>query len=176
LGAFWTSLSLGIKAITDLIPIHLHIQKLNGRFHLRVYSLLANHITKSLLEARPMDDSKTHQILLEWLTPKQQLNIKSPIMDIDNRFNKILPSFSPLNHKFLLGNRLIDILPNHFLFHYLNRKSKNSIKNHIHNLENITLQALSDSYMVVVELDTSIRNCVATLIVYVHTIIVQLSR
>jgi len=71
LGAFQTYLSLDIEAIVGLIPIYLHIQKLNSKFHLRVHSLLANHITKFLLEARPMDDSKAHQILLEWLMLKQ---------------------------------------------------------------------------------------------------------
>jgi len=111
LGAFWTSPSLSIKAITGLIPIYLHIQKLNGRFHLRVHFLLVNHITKSLLEARSIDNSKAHWILLEWLMPKQKLNIKGSIMEIDNMFNKILSSFSPFNYKFLLENRLIDIFP-----------------------------------------------------------------
>ena len=39
LGAFHTSPSTGIEAIAGLIPIHLHLQKLNGIFHLRVYTL-----------------------------------------------------------------------------------------------------------------------------------------
>ena len=98
--------------------------------------------------------------------PKQKLNIKGPIMDIENIFNKILSSFSPFNHKFLQENRLID--PNHFLFHSLNKKSKNSIKNHVCNLENITLQASLDLHMVFVVLDASIRNCVTISIVHVH--------
>jgi len=59
--------------------------------------------------------------------------------DIDNRFNKILPSFSPFNCEFSPGNRLIDIFPNHFSFYSLNRKSKDSIKTHLSNLDNITL-------------------------------------
>jgi len=96
------------------------------------------------------------------------LNIKGPIINIDNRFNKILPSFSPFNHKFSLGNRLIDVFPNCFLFHSLNRKSKNSIKNHLHNFENVTLQALLNPHTVVVVLDASIRNRVATSIVHVY--------
>ena len=89
-------------------------------------------------------------------------------MNIDNRFNKILPSFSSFNHKFSLGNRLIDVFPNCFSFHSLNRKSKNSIKNHLHNFENVTLQALLNPHTVVVVLDASIRNCVATSIVHVY--------
>ena len=89
---------------------------------------------------------------------------------MNNRFNKIFPSFFLFNCEFLLGNRLIDIFPNCFSFHFLNRKSENSIKNHLHNLNNITLQLLIDLYLAVVILDTSIKNYVAILIahVYVH--------
>jgi len=46
---------------------------------------------------------------------KQQLKIKGPIIDIDNRFNKIIPSFSPFNYEFSLENRLVDIFPNCFV-------------------------------------------------------------
>ena len=49
LGAFKTSPSYSIKAITGLIPIHLHLQKLSGRSQLRAYSLPANHILKLLI-------------------------------------------------------------------------------------------------------------------------------
>jgi len=78
-------------------------------FHLRTYSLPTNHITRSLPEAKPLVDTKAHWHSLEWLMPKQQLKIKGPIMDIDNRFNKIIPSLSHFNYEFSLGNRLVDI-------------------------------------------------------------------
>jgi len=41
---------LGIKAIVGLIPINLHLQKLDGRFQLRIHSLSPNHIIRSLME------------------------------------------------------------------------------------------------------------------------------
>ena len=131
--------SFGIKAITKLIPIDLNIQKLNSRFQVRVHFLPINHIIKSLLEARLSNNIKTHYLLLEELMPKQCQNIKDLIIDINNRFNEIIPFFSPFNHEFLLGNRLIDIFPNQFSFYSLDKKSKNSIKNHLYNLENISL-------------------------------------
>ena len=59
-------------------------------------------------------------------------------MDMNNRFNEIIPSFSPFNHEFSLGNRLIDIFPSCFSFHSMNRKSKDNVKNHLCNLDNIT--------------------------------------
>ena len=71
--------------------------------------------------------------------PKQQLKIKGPIIDIDNRFNEIISSFSSFNYEFLLGYRLVDIFPNYFVFHSLDRKSDSSVKSHLHNLKNITL-------------------------------------
>ena len=71
LGVFCTSLSAGIKAIAGLILIYLHLQKLNGRFHLRVYTLPINHVIKSLLETRHMNDKEVYQLLLKRLTPKQ---------------------------------------------------------------------------------------------------------
>ena len=46
---------------------------------------------------------------------KQQLKIKGPIIDIDNIFNNIIPSFSPFNYEFSLENRLVDIFPNCFV-------------------------------------------------------------
>jgi len=169
LGAFHTTPSFGIKTITGLISIHLHIQKLNGRFQLRAHSLPSNHIIRLILETRPFINVNTHHLLLERLMLEQCLKIKGPMVDIDNRFNKIIPSFSLFDREFLLGNKLIDIFPNRFSFHSLDRKSKNNIKSHLHNLENISLQSSSDPYIAIVVLDVSIKNNITTSIVYIHT-------
>jgi len=69
--AFHTSSSSDIEAISGLIPIHLHLQKFNSRFHLRAYLLSYNHIIKLLLETRPLEDTEPYQILLERLIPRQ---------------------------------------------------------------------------------------------------------
>ena len=100
--------------------------------------------------------------------PKQCLKIKGPTVDIDNRFNKIISSFSLLDRKFLPGNRLIDIFPNTFSFHSLDKKSKNNIKSYLHNLKNVSLQSLSDPYIAIVILDASIKNSVAISIAHIH--------
>jgi len=55
------------------------------------------------------------------------------------------------------------------LFHLLNRKSNDNIKSYLHKLNSIILQALSDLHSVVVVLDTSIKNHVATSISHVHS-------
>ena len=168
MGAFYTTLSFGIETITELIPIYLHIQKLNGKFQLRAHSLLLNHIIKSLLEIRPSININTHYFLLEELMSKQYLKIKGSTVDIDNKFNEIILFFSLFDHKFLPGNKLIDIFPNKFSFHSLDRKSKNNIKSYLHNLENISLQSLLNLYIAIVILDTSIKNNVTTSIAYIH--------
>ena len=60
LGAFQTSSSHSIEAITSLILIHLNLQKFNSRSQLRVHSLPSNHILKSLLESRQVNKDVSH--------------------------------------------------------------------------------------------------------------------
>jgi len=88
---------------------------------------------------------------------------------MDNRYNKIFFFFSPFNCKFSLGNRLIDVFPNHFLFHTLNRKNNHDIKSHLQYLDNITIQALSNSLLIVVVMNVGIKNQIATLISHIHS-------
>jgi len=87
---------------------------------------------------------------------------------MNNRFNKIVSFFSPFSCEFSLVNRLIDICPSYFSFHSSNRKSKKSLKTHLYNLNNITLQTSIDLQSVVIVSDASIRNQIATSIAHVH--------
>ena len=67
LEAFHTSPSTEIEAIAGLISIHLYLQKLNDKFHLRAHTLSTNHIIKLLLKTRYTNDKEPHQLLLEKL-------------------------------------------------------------------------------------------------------------
>jgi len=87
---------------------------------------------------------------------------------MDNRFNEVFSSFSSFNYEFLSGNRLIDNFPNCFPFHTLNRKYNNNVKSHLLKLDKLTLQASSDPWLVIIVIDTSIKNQVATSISHVH--------
>jgi len=167
--ASYTSPTLGIKAIAGLIPIHLYLQKLSGRSQLRVHSLSSNHIIKLLSEMRSSNDNKPHQLLLKNHMPRQWTIIKDPIVDIDNRFNKVFTSFSSFHCEFSPRNRLIDIFLNHFLFHLLNRKSNDNIKSHLCKLDSIIFQVSLILHSVVVVSDASIKNHVATFISYIHS-------
>ena len=93
LGVFHTSPILGIKAIAGLIPIHLYLQRLSGRSQLRVHSLSSNHTIKLLSETRSLNDNESYQLLLENLMPRQWTIIKSLIVDMNNRFNKVFSFF-----------------------------------------------------------------------------------
>jgi len=100
---FYTSLSLSIEAIASLILIHLYLQKLGGRFQLRTQLLPSNYIIKSLLKSRHSDSNNNHQLTLEKLTFKQQLKLKSPVVDANNRLNGVFPLFISLSSEFSPG-------------------------------------------------------------------------
>ena len=166
---FHTLLSLGIKAIAGLIPIYLHLQKLSSIFQLRMHMLPPNHIVKSLLESRHMNVNSIHWLLLKRLMPRQQLLLKVPIVDANNRLNEIFPSFDPFNNEFSPGDRLIDIFPSYFSLHSINRRNKESIKVHIYKLDKITFQVSLDFKIAVIISNASIKNQVTTFIIYIHT-------
>ena len=50
---FKTSPSEGIEAITEIIPIKFHLQKLTGRFLIHLFKLPDNHIIRILMDDSP---------------------------------------------------------------------------------------------------------------------------
>jgi len=99
------------------------------------------------------------------LTDKQRLHLNSPLIDMDNTSNEIIPSFSPFNQEFFPGNRLSDIFSNQFLFQH----HSPNIKYHVKNLDNIVLEASSDHFSSIVVSNASIKNGVATSISHIHS-------
>jgi len=96
---------------------------------------------------------------------KQRSQLKSPIIDVDNKHDKFFPLFSFFNKEFNSGNHIVDIFPDCFSFHPCSSKSEK----HIENLEEITLRASSDLFSSIVMSDASIKNQVATSILYIHS-------
>jgi len=168
LKAFHTSPLFSIKAITGLILIYLCLWKLSSRSQLRAHSLPFNHILKLLLELRQVNKYKTHQLSLKRLTPKQCLNIKGPVVDMNNKINEIFSLFDLFNKEFSPRDRLIDVFPNHFSFYSTNRQSEESIKMHIHNLNNIILWASADLKSAIAVSNASIKNQIAISILHIH--------
>ena len=109
----------GIKAISGLIPIHLYLKKLYNRFLLRDFLLSSNHIIKSIINTdRPHNQAK-YCLSINSLILKQVLHLRSPLINMDNRCNKFLPSSTLLDKKFSLGNCLCNNFPDCFSFYSL---------------------------------------------------------
>ena len=165
MGAFHTSYTWEIEAITGLISIHLHLQKMSGRHQLRTSSLLSNYIINSPLENRHVKNSLLHCLSLEDMTIKQWLKIKSSIVDANSHLNKFFSSFNSLNCEFYSGFKLIDNFPSCFSFYQANHKDKESKKAYLCKLDEI----FENTLIIVIISDTSIKNNVATLILHVHS-------
>jgi len=134
--------TIEIEAISSLIPIHLYLKKLYSKFLLRGLLFPSNHIIKSILSSDRSTGHTSHSLSLDNLIPKQRLHLNSPLIDMDNSYNKLLPFFSFFDEEFDLGNWLIDSFPEWFLFH----PCSSNIKNHIRNLDNITFRASSNPF------------------------------
>ena len=122
LGAFKTSSLYGIKAIAGLIPIKLYFQKLSGRSQLRAHILLPNHLICSLINSSHSVFVVQNSTLLNSLTRQQHSLIKSYLVDMVNRFNRIFPSFIPLHSEFSPSLRIIDNFLDHFIFNIHNKQ------------------------------------------------------
>ena len=164
---FCTS-SFGVKAIAELIPINLHLCKLSGQAQLRAHSLPHNYILYSLLESRPSNNSLHHPLFMDFLTYCQRKNIKNTIINMDNRFNKVFPSFDLLNSEFFPSSCLIDIFPNCFSFHPIIKCKDNNLEDCSHKLDNIAITSSLNHLHALIISDTEIKYNVATFIAYIH--------
>ena len=86
-----------------------------------MHSLLSNHILCSLIEAKPNLLSIQHTLLLVSLTRCQCEHIKGHIVDMDNHYNEVFPSFDPLNPESSSSSRIIDIFASRFSFYLFNK-------------------------------------------------------
>jgi len=132
-------------------------------------TLLANHVVKSLFERRHANESQLHHLSLENMISKQQLKIKSSIVDTNNCLNRIFLPCDSLNKEFFPGSRLIDIFSSCFSFHKADCKNKESKAAHCYKLDEIVPNALSNPNTVIIISDVSIRNNVTISITYVHS-------
>ena len=75
---------LNIEAITDLIPIYLYLDKTSGWYHLQVAYLSQQHAFNFLLEYHHFKKAKSHYLSIVHLIDKQQLKVKSSLVDTNN--------------------------------------------------------------------------------------------
>jgi len=77
------------------------------------------------------------------LIPKKQAKIKSPIIEINNCLNQVLPSFK-LNIELLSSFRLVDIFPDCFYFTPVNCNNTDILKTHHFRLDRIYKDSLNN--------------------------------
>jgi len=134
-GVFHTLSTASIEAISYLIPIYLYLKKLYGRFHFRGSLLPLNHIFKSIIDSDGPNNHTKYCLSLNSLMPKQVSHLNSLLIDMDNKCNKFLLSFSLFNKEFFPGNCFIDIFPDCFSFN----SQTHDVKNYLHRLDDITI-------------------------------------
>jgi len=97
LGAFRTLSTEGIEAITGIISIKFHLQKLTRRSQLRPLSLLPNHIIRSFMDDPSNSSKKPIPHSINSLMNRQRNIAKGHLIDLNNKAYGIFPSFSPLH-------------------------------------------------------------------------------
>jgi len=112
-----------------------------------------------------MQEKSCHISSIDYFTAKQRIQLKFPLIDVDNKHNEFFPFFSFFNKEFESGNRLIDLFSDHFSFYFCSSNSKK----YIEKLDKITFKALSNPLSTIVVLDASIKNHVATSISHIHS-------
>ena len=167
--AFHTSLIWGVEAIMKLIPIHLHLDKVSGRHHLRVASLPKQHAINSLLNDHHSKEAKLHWLVIDNFTEKQRLKIKSSVVDTNNYLNEIHPSFNRLHRELSPGVCLCDNLSNCFSFHKVDKKKPENIHNYLKSLDELLFNSSLNPNIVIIIADTSIRKNIVTSVSHIFS-------
>ena len=128
-------------------------------------SLPSNHIISNILSSNKMQERSCHISSIDYLTAKQRIWLKSPLINVDNKYNEFFPFFSFFNKEFEPGNRLIDLFSDHFSFHFCFP----NLKKHIEKLDKITFRVSSNPSSTIVVSDASIKNQVATSILHIYS-------
>jgi len=133
-GAFCTSPTEGIETITGLIPIALYLCKLNSRHHLCYTSILSLHAINLLLNTQHAKNHPPHRFTISKLTVKQQMNLKSPIKDVNKCLNNINKCFNSLYSIFSPGSRVVDYFSSRITFYSPPSSSNDNFHHHLQKL------------------------------------------
>ena len=88
---------------------------------------------------------------------------------MDNRFNRIFPSFIPLHSESSPGHRVIDNFSDQFLFNLFNKHHNNNKKICIQQLDNMVIKSSNSHSTAIIVIDTSVKNNITTSILHMHT-------
>ena len=170
LGAFKTSPSEGIKAITGVIPIKFHLRKITSKSQICPFKLLSNHILRNLMDNLTPLPFSPNPHSIGSLTNCQRTVTKGHLIDSYNKSHGIFPSFSPLNPEFSPGHRITDNFSDHFSFKLVNKNEKEKDKICTQELDNMVLCSSSSPHTALMIIDTSIKNDIATSILHIHLV------
>ena len=170
LEVFKTLPSEGIEAITSIIPIKFHLQKIAKRSQICPFKLLANHILRNLLDKSPSLSNTSNSHNIGSLTNCQRTLTKGHLIDTCIKAYGIFLSFSLLNPKFFPGHCIIDNFSDCFSFNLVVKKEKEINRIHTQELDVIVLHNSSLPHIVLVITDASIKNDIAISISHVHSV------
>ena len=122
LEAFKTSPSEGIEAITGIIPIRFHLQKITRRSQIPLFKLPTKHILRELMDDSPLSSNNPNLHTVGSLTNRQKNIAKGHLINSCNKAYRIFPSFSPLNSEFFPGSCIMDNFSDQFSFNLVNKK------------------------------------------------------
>ena len=169
LGAFKTSPSEGIEALTGLVPIKFHLQKIARRSLICSFKLPTNHILKNLENDDPPQTKVISSHNIGFLSNRQRTLTKGHIINSNIKSHGIFPSFSPLDPEFSPSHQIVDIFSNRFTFNLVDKKEKNHNKTHNQELDEVTLCCSSEHHTALVITDASIKDDIATSILHIHS-------
>lgn len=87
---------------------------------------------------------------------------------MNNKFNKLFPSFNLLNSELFLDNRIIDSFSSCFYFNSFSNQNKDSLLFHLCQLNNLAITSSESPSHALVVTDASIKNNIATSITHIH--------
>ena len=115
LGAFKTSPLEGIEALTGLMPMRFHLQKISKRLLIRPLKLPTNHILNNLLNNDPPSVKSSNSHNIGSLTNCQKLLFKGHLNDAHSKSLVFFHRFLLLILNFLLAIVLLIPFPTVFL-------------------------------------------------------------
>ena len=119
------------------------------------------------MESKTSSSPKLYFLLLSSLSKHQRELIKSSVVDVDNHFNEVFPSFDLLNPEFALGCGIIDIFPSCFSFNLFSKCNEDNLKSQICQLDNMTIMSSNNTSHALIIMDASIKNNIATSISHI---------
>ena len=155
LGVFYTSPTGGIKALSGLILIHLHLKKLAKQSCLKTTILPSQDILIFLLSARNSKGTSPYSRSLALLSNIQYACLKGSLLDTEVSLLNLTEYFNLFDTKVIPGCRLLDSFPDHISFHLYNCSSLNNCIVYLESLDYFCLEVFSFSSTLIIVTDPS---------------------